>query len=119
MDAEKAQQPRRLTVVAAATDGIRVLTVAGDIDHDTGDTLRQALDVSGLPRPRIVVDMRQVTFMDSTGLNVLIGTYKTVTAAGGWLRLAAPTENVQRLLRLVGIDTIIDCHPTLHHALTN
>jgi stage II sporulation protein AA (anti-sigma F factor antagonist) len=118
MDDEKAQHPPRLGVVTATTDGIRVLTVTGEIDQNTIEPLRQALDVSGLPRPRIVIDLHQVTFMDSTGINALIGAYKAVTAAGGWLRLAAPTDNVMRLLQLVRVHTIIDCHPTLRDALT-
>lgn len=40
-----------------------------------------------------------------------------VRDAGGWLRLAGPTEPVLRTMRLVGLDQIIDCHPTVHHAL--
>ncbi|MEV6618316.1 STAS domain-containing protein [Streptomyces sp. NPDC051051] len=113
-----AEQSRGLSVVATATDGIRVLTVTGEIDHHTGDQLRQALDVSDAARPRIVIDLHQVTFMDSSGINILITTHQTVTAAGGWLRLAAPAHPVQRVLQLVGIDQLIDCRPTLHHALT-
>ncbi|MFF8366916.1 STAS domain-containing protein [Rhodococcus erythropolis] len=117
-DTGHTEQVGRLSVVAAATDGIRVLTVAGEIDHHTGDQLRDTLDVTGTARPRIVIDMHQVTFMDSSGINILITAYQDVTAAGGWLRLAAPTDSVQRVLQLVGADTLIDCHPTLHEALT-
>ncbi|KUN79926.1 anti-anti-sigma factor [Streptomyces bungoensis] len=95
------------------------MTAAGEIDHQTGDTLAQALDVSGAPRPRVVVDLGQVTFMDSSGINVLITAHRTLTEAGGWLRLARPGQSVQRVLRLVGIDAVIDCHETLHQALTD
>ncbi|MFC9289141.1 STAS domain-containing protein [Streptomyces sp. NPDC057052] len=113
-----AEQPHGLSVVAATTDGIHVLTVTGEIDHHTGDQLRRALDVTDAVRPHIVIDLHQVTFMDSSGINILITTHQKVTAAGGWLRLAAPTHPVQRVLQLVGIDQLIDCHPTLRHALT-
>ncbi|MFH8805420.1 STAS domain-containing protein [Streptomyces sp. NPDC017936] len=112
-----AEQPRGLSIVATATDGIRVLTVAGEIDHHTGDQLHRALDTSGTARPRIVVNMRQVTFMDSTGINILITAHQAVTEADGWLRLAAPTDSVQRVLQLVGVDQLIKCHPTLREAL--
>ncbi|MGV9244460.1 hypothetical protein [Streptomyces sp. NPDC003710] len=44
--------------------------------------------------------------------------HRTLTEAGGWLRLAQPRPAVQRVLHLVGIDTIIDCHETLPQALT-
>jgi stage II sporulation protein AA (anti-sigma F factor antagonist) len=106
-----------LSVVATATDGIRVLTVTGEIDHHTGDQLRRALDVTGTARPRIVIDMRQVTFMDSTGINILIAAYQALTGAGGWLRLSGATDSVLYVLHIVGVDEIIECHPTLDEAL--
>ncbi|MFF7976851.1 anti-sigma factor antagonist [Streptomyces sp. NPDC007905] len=115
--AEHAGQAGQLTVETTATDGIRVLSLAGEIDHHTGDTLRQALDASGTPRPRIVVDMHQVTFMDSSGINILIGAHRSLSEAGGWLRPAAIRESVMRTISLVGIDTVIDCHETLQQAL--
>ncbi|MEW2291052.1 STAS domain-containing protein [Streptomyces sp. NPDC047841] len=112
-------QTGQLSVVATATDGIRVLTLAGEIDHHTGDTLRQALDTSPTPRPRVVVDMRQVTFMDSSGINILIAAHHALSEAGGWLRLAAIGESVMRTISLVGVDAVIDCRETLRQALTN
>ncbi|MEU9647226.1 STAS domain-containing protein [Streptomyces sp. NPDC048188] len=114
---EQDDQPERLSVLTTVTDGITVVTPAGEVDNDTGGRLRQALDITGTVRPRLVIDMGQVTFMDSVGINILISTYQNVTAADGWLRLAAPTAPVRRILQLVGIDKLIDCHPTLSHAL--
>ncbi|MCZ9350982.1 STAS domain-containing protein [Streptomyces mutabilis] len=116
---ERAEQTGRLSVVATATDGIRMVSLAGEIDHDSGDTLRRALDACDTPRPRIVVDLRQVTFMDSSGINIFIAAHRTVSEAGGWLRLAAPGEAVMRTLSLVGVDAVIDCRETLRQALSN
>ncbi|MFD7703747.1 STAS domain-containing protein [Streptomyces caelestis] len=114
---EQAVQSGGLTVAVTATDGIRVLAVVGDIDHHTGDRLRSALEVTGTKRPRIVIDLRRVAFMDSSGINVLIAAHQDVTQAGGWLRLAGPTPAVRRVLELVGVDQLIDCRDTLRHAL--
>jgi stage II sporulation protein AA (anti-sigma F factor antagonist) len=118
-DTGQAEQPGQLSVVCTATDGIRVLTLAGEIDHDTGQALRQALDASGAPRPRIVVDLSRVTFMDSTGINIFIAAHRTLTEAGGWIRLAAPGEAVMRTLQIVGVDAVIDCRETLRQALSD
>ncbi|MFE5402164.1 STAS domain-containing protein [Streptomyces sp. NPDC056580] len=117
-DTEQAVQAGGLSTTLSVTDGIHVLTVAGEIDHQTGDTFRQALEVPDAPRPRVVVDLGQVTFMDSSGINVLITTHRALSDTGGWLRLARPCESVQRVLHLVGIDTVIDCHETLSQALS-
>ncbi|WP_445282661.1 STAS domain-containing protein [Streptomyces sp. DSM 118148] len=117
-DTKSAEQLERLTVVATATDGMHVLTLSEEIDHDTGDAFRQALNLAGTPCPRVVVDLRQVAFMDSSGINVLIAAHRALTGAGGWLRLAGPTGVVLRTLQLVGVDTVIDCHENLDEALT-
>ncbi|MET8582279.1 STAS domain-containing protein [Streptomyces collinus] len=116
-DPQNLPLPDRLTVAADATDDIHVLTPTGEIDHHTGDELRQALDAITTPRPRVVIDLHQVTFMDSSGINILIAAHRALTDTGGWLRLARPTDPVLRTLTIVGIDTVIDCHTTLRHAL--
>ncbi|MFF8353551.1 STAS domain-containing protein [Streptomyces chartreusis] len=114
---ERAGQPGRLSVQATVSDGIRVVTAAGEIDYDTCEELHQALEAAGSLPPRVVVDMHQVTFMDSSGINVLLAAYRTHSTAGGWLRLAGPTGAAKRALQLVGLDTVIDCHETLNQAL--
>ncbi|MEV7081956.1 STAS domain-containing protein [Streptomyces sp. NPDC093516] len=117
LDTGRAAPDGRLSVVATVTDGTHVLTVTGEIDHHTGDQLRRALDGTGTARPRIVIDMSRVTFMDSTGVNILIAAYQAVTGADGWIRLAGPTDSVLYVLHIVGVDDIIECHPTLNEAL--
>ncbi|MFF1724334.1 STAS domain-containing protein [Streptomyces sviceus] len=117
-DTEQAPQPGHLSIVETSSEGIRILTLAGEIDNDTCETLRQALDIPTAPPPHLVIDMRQVTFMDSTGINLLITAHQSATDAGGWIRLATPTSPVMRIIQIVGIDTLIDCHPTLREALS-
>ena len=116
---EHAGQTGQLSVVTTETDGIRVLTLSGEIDHHTGDTLRQALDASGTPRPRVVADLHQVTFMDSSGINIFLAAHRALSEAGGWLRLAAVGDSVMRPLSHVGVDAGIDCRETLRQALTD
>ncbi|WP_079178779.1 STAS domain-containing protein [Streptomyces humi] len=111
------ERPEPLSVVSTDVDGIRVVTLSGEIDHDTGDTLRRALETSGVPRPRTVVDLHQVTFMDSSGINIFIAAHRALSEAGGWLRLAAVNESVMRTLSIVGLDVIVDCRDTVDQAL--
>ncbi|MDH6514776.1 stage II sporulation protein AA (anti-sigma F factor antagonist) [Streptomyces sp. SAI-135] len=114
-------RPERLSIAHSTVDGIRVVTLHGDIDHDVKDALTTAL----LPEdgaddgsvPRVVVDLGGVAFLDSTGINVFVHVHHKVSAARGWLRLAAAQEPVTRVVQLVGLDTVIACHPTLEQAL--
>ncbi|MFB7031574.1 MULTISPECIES: STAS domain-containing protein [unclassified Streptomyces] len=104
-------------VTDTATDNVHVASLAGEIDHTTGDTLGQALAVPGTPPPRIVADMCQDTFIDSSGINILIAAHYALTSAGGWLRLAGVTTPVMRTIGIVGLGSVIDCYETLSKAL--
>jgi anti-anti-sigma factor len=57
-------------------------------------------------RIRIVVDLAEVPFIDSTGLGVLISSLKAARRAEGDLRLAAPGPQVRKLLRLTALDRV-------------
>ena len=117
-DTSGAAGPEDLTITSAPIDGVHTITVRGEIDHHTSGPLSQALSLSeGAAASRIVVDLSGVTFMDSSGINILIAARNAVHDAGGWLRLAGATEPVMRTMQLVGLAQIIDCYPTLRHAL--
>ncbi|MEU6366518.1 STAS domain-containing protein [Streptomyces sp. NPDC046931] len=111
-------RPDGLTITSAPVDGVSVITVRGEIDHHTGGALSDALSLpEGAAASRMVVNLSGVTFMDSSGINILIAARNAADGAGGWLRLAGPTESVLRTLQLVGLDEIINCYPTLRDAL--
>lgn len=94
------------------------MTLRGEIDHDVRDVLSEALRVEdeAVP-PRIVADLSGVTFMDSSGINVFVAAHQQVSGADGWVRIAGAQESVLRVLQLVGVDTLISCHPTTEQAL--
>ncbi|MFF4846237.1 STAS domain-containing protein [Streptomyces collinus] len=97
-----------MEVTSTAADGVTVVRVAGEIDHNSAGPLIHALGLGelGVP-PRVVVDLRQVPFMDSSGINVLLGAHRDIAPAGGWLRLADVQPSVLRTLELVGVQQIL------------
>ncbi|MFD9112197.1 STAS domain-containing protein [Streptomyces bottropensis] len=115
---QKADRPDRLLVERKVVGGVRVVTVQGEIDHHVKDVLSAAL-LPGDDKvpPRIVVDLSGVTFMDSSGINVFVAAYQQVSGAQGWLRIAGAQQSVLRVLQIVGVDTVIPCHPTIEQAL--
>ncbi|MFJ4868588.1 STAS domain-containing protein [Streptomyces sp. NPDC088757] len=114
---EETDRPERLSVTHHTVDGVRVATLFGEIDHTTKDALRDALLPADGTAPRVVADLSGVSFMDSSGINVFIFAHQHLSDLQGWLRIAAPQEAVLRVLTLIGVDTVIDCHPTLEDAL--
>ncbi|MEV5341174.1 STAS domain-containing protein [Streptomyces sp. NPDC052676] len=108
----------RLSVSQRTTgEGVHVVALAGTIDHTTAGAFRQALTLPADSAPHAVVDFHDVTFMDSSGINVLVAANNTARARGGSLRLAAAPARVLELLRIVGLDALLPLHPTLEEAL--
>ncbi|MCX4430789.1 STAS domain-containing protein [Streptomyces mirabilis] len=114
-------EPPRLSVTRFTTaDGIVVLALRGEVDLTTGAEIQRALlGPDGEATRHTVMDLSQVTFMDSTGINALIGAHQAATAIQGWVRVACPTPYILRVLQLVGLDTVMPCYPTLHQALSS
>jgi anti-sigma B factor antagonist len=78
-----------------------VVTLTGELDLDSVDTLQAAL-AQAANAGAVDVDMSGVTFMDSSGLRGLIGAYKKLAADGRRLRIVEPSDRVVRLLKLTG-----------------
>ncbi|MEU4876047.1 STAS domain-containing protein [Streptomyces sp. NPDC021608] len=117
-DNQQMDRPQRLSVRPEVVDGVRVVRVRGEIDHDVTDVLDRALTCEDGPAPpRMVADLSGVTFMDSSGINVLVAAHQRASDAQGWLRVAGAQAPVARVLHLVGIDTLIPCRPTVEQAL--
>lgn len=116
---EQADRPSRLSADHRVVEGVRVVTLRGEIDHDVQDVLRGALlGADGAGPARIVADLSGVTFMDSSGINVFVAAHQHAADTQGWVRIAGAQPSVLRVLQLVGIDTLITCYPTTEQALT-
>lgn len=97
-----AEKSGRMSVVATAADGIRVVSLVREIDHGSADHTSPGPGRLRYPRPRTVVDRRQIILMGSNGINIFIGAHRAVSETDGRPRLAAPGEAVMRTLSLVG-----------------
>ncbi|HVV37149.1 MAG TPA: STAS domain-containing protein [Acidimicrobiales bacterium] len=101
MPSEAIENP--LSVTTATEGGQTVVGVSGEVDAASADTLRNAIfEVIDGDDPRVTVDMGEVSFMDSSGLRVLIAGYKAAEQAGGALTVRNPSDVVQRLLEITG-----------------
>ncbi|WP_217240867.1 STAS domain-containing protein [Streptomyces sp. AC555_RSS877] len=107
-----------LSIDHTTVDGIRVITLRGEIDHAVTEQFTEALlSYGSVTSPRTVVDLSGVTFMDSSGINALIAAHTSMSDAHGWLRMVGAQAPVLRVLAIVGLDQVIGCHPTVEQAL--
>ena len=95
-----------------------VVEAAGELDVYTAPRLRElllGLDAEG--RHLVVLDLDALTFIDSTGLGVLVGGLSRTREAGGDLTLACASERVLRPFQITGLTEVFAVHPTVEAAL--
>ncbi len=96
-----------------------VISVLGEIDLSTASRVREAVgDHIDAGVCRLVLDLSEVTFMDSTGLGLLVGAHKATTARGGGLRVVCDNPRLLRLLAVTGLSRSMVVHPTLDEAVS-
>ncbi|QVQ50593.1 STAS domain-containing protein [Spiractinospora alimapuensis] len=96
-----------------------IVSVEGELDIATADdlegTIHTAVDVNG---PWLILDLAELDFMDSSGLNAIINAYRLVAERGGSVALAAPTERVDKVVRLVGLHRQVPVHESVEAAVS-
>jgi anti-sigma B factor antagonist len=104
------------TVEESLDDETQLLAVYGDVDLKSARGLRDALDEAAQDaKPRLIIDMSEVPFMDSSGLAALIGAQKAVRARTKMI-VVCP-ENIRRIFEVTRLDSVVDVVDTLPEAL--
>ena len=103
---------------AAWSGRTAVVIAAGEIDLTNAENLRDAL-LSALNAGArgLVVDMSATTFIDSAGVTALVRASRRAAATEATVRLAVTAPGVLRVLNLVGIDQLIEVHPSVADAV--
>lgn len=108
-----------LSITSAERGDLTVVSVGGEIDVYTAPSLRETLDEHvAAGRTHLVVDLEGVSFMDSTGLGVLVGRLKLVRAQNGSLRLVCSSERILKVFAITGLDKVFQIFPTVDEAVT-
>ncbi len=88
-----------------------VVKVSGEIDHYTAPELKTEIDREINLRNiiNLVLDFDGVSFMDSSGIGVLVGRYKQIQARGGRTMVIRVKPQVDKILEVSGLKKILDC----------
>jgi anti-sigma B factor antagonist len=97
-----------------------VVKAAGEVDLTNAEGFRDAL-LSALNAGALglVVDLTATTFLDSAGVTALVRASRRATASEATMRLAVTAPAVLRVLNLVGIDRLIEVHPSVTAAMAS
>ncbi len=90
-------------------NGSAIAKLSGEIDHHNAKDLRTQLDkfiISAQP-PELVMDFKNITFMDSSGIGLIMGRSKLMKECGGRLEVRNSQPYIKRVLKLSGIERIV------------
>jgi anti-anti-sigma factor len=110
-DGSRLQVLEEASVVQYERCGAWVVSARGSYDMSTVTPLADALDTAAKEHPTVVLDASGITFADSALLNLLILTHQAAD-----FRVAAPTEQLRRLLQLTAVDTLLKVRETVEEA---
>ena len=98
---------RNLRIEVADTTSPTTVVLTGEIDVSTSGRVREALiAVSNSGETKVVIDMTNVTFMDSTGLAAIVGPLKRFRSMNGEIVLRSPGRGVQKVLEVSGLTRV-------------
>ena len=98
-------------------DSRAIVHVGGEVDVATCPQLRDVLaELVDQSIYHLVVDLEKVSFLDSSGIGVLVGVYRRIREHGGSLRLTGPRPAVRRVLELTKVTTLLPIHGTVEEA---
>ena len=111
--------PPEFALTEDALDADRhVVAVRGEIDLFTAPELKQKLtDAIEGGKSRIVVDLTDTSFLDSTALGVLIGAVKRLRSRDGVLTIVNTDPNIAKTFEITGLDQIFTIRPTRDEAV--
>lgn len=92
----------------------------GELDHHNSKSTREKIDKYFLEKNlnNIILDLRGLTFMDSSGIGLIMGRYKNATSRKGKLVIVSDNSYIERILNMSGLLKIIEHYTTIDLAIS-
>ncbi|MFC5988048.1 anti-sigma F factor antagonist [Marinicrinis lubricantis] len=98
-----------------------IVRLKGELDHHSADVVRKKMEEvieSGQSR-HIILSMKELSFMDSSGLGVILGRYKQITGKGGKMVVCDVNPSIYRLFEMSGLFKIMSIEQNERLALSS
>ncbi len=96
-----------------------IIGLMGELDHHSAEEVRNKID-DAIERDKInkvILDFSGVTFMDSSGIGVVIGRFKRLSMKNGNLAVVNVNKNINKVFELSGLYKIVKSYDTVEDAL--
>jgi len=104
----------------AEMSDVRVVNLSGNIDVSYSSELRTNLkNMVDTGTTNIILNLKDVDFIDSSGLGIFVAIYKILQPLGGSIRLASPQKTVSRIFDLTGTRKVFPIYGTVEEALSS
>ncbi len=99
--------------------GVTVLTLSGRVvlGDESGQLRNKIKAVLGQGKKRLVLDLGDVSYIDSAGLGTLVAGYSTASTQGGTIKLASLTKRFQEQLNITKLVTVFDVYNSVEDAV--
>ena len=89
---------------------VLIVRLAGDLDDRTAGELRREIDalISDIGVRRLLFDMRELRFMDSSGIGLIIGRYKRMRGRGGSVAVYGLDERMDKIFSMAGLYRLVE-----------
>ena len=97
-----------MPVIIDTEENTVIAHLSGEIDHHSVQQLRADIDLAvERSRPaKLILDFDGVTFMDSSGIGLVMGRYKAVKSCGGCVIIENTGAQIKKVMRLAGLDRL-------------
>lgn len=100
---------KRVEVIFEVSENVLVARLLGELDHHAAAQVRGDIDraLESHALKNLVFDFEKVTYMDSSGIGVVLGRYRRLSENGGRVAIAACTKSVRTILNMAGIFSLM------------
>lgn len=98
-----------------------IVNVIGELDHHCAEYIRQKVDHEMIKSTtkNIIFDFSKISFMDSSGIGVIIGRYKNIQQLNGKIAMIHVSDQIKKIFEMSGLLKIIPLYDNLDNAMNN
>lgn len=98
-----------------------IAKMIGELDHHSAKEVREKLEryIINKSAKNLIFDFSNLTFMDSSGIGMIIGRFKLISAMGGKVHIVCQNKQIEKLIKMSGLKKIINVYLNVEEAIEN